>query len=243
MGAKSIAMGQTGVSVPGNSWAVFANPAMIETEEHHLSFYGFRYLGIAEITDMAASINIQSRPGTFGIGLHRYGFNLFSENRFLLAYKNSLGDFHYGVTINYTHVIQGESYGSAGAMGVDAGLAALIADKLWFGARATNLNQPAYGDTDEELPRELAVGLSYQLFSDALYTVELVKDVKFPVSVRSGIDVEVISSLFARAGFTTEPTTFGGGFGYATSQWTINFGLQQHIPLGLSPALDFTIRF
>jgi hypothetical protein len=243
MGAKHLAMGQTGVAVPSSNWSSFINVAMMPTDQNLVSFYGFRYVGIAEITDMAATINYPTEWGTFGSGVHRYGFNLFNENRFLLGYKNTLGQFHYGTSVSYIHVVQGGDYGSAGAVGIDLGLAAEITEELWFGARATNINQPVYGDTDEELPRELAAGLSYQLTSEALVTTEIVKDVMFPISFRAGLEFELISSLFARAGITTEPETYSGGFGYLTDSWEINFGLQQHNPLGLSPALDLAIRF
>jgi hypothetical protein len=243
MGAKHLAMGQTGVAVPSSSWSAFLNVAMMPADQHQVSFYGFRYVGIAEITDMAAAINYPAGWGTFGGGVHRYGFNLFSENRFLLGYKNTLGHFHYGASVSYIHVVQGGGYGSAGAAGMDLGLAAEITEDLWFGARATNINQPAYGDTDEELPRELAAGLSYQLTPDALVTAETVKDVMFPISFRAGLQFELVTSLFARAGITTEPETYSVGFGYLAESWGINFGLQQHNPLGLSPALDLAILF
>ncbi len=243
MGAKSIAMGQTGVALPSTNWSAFSNVAMMPTDQNRVSFYGFRYIGIAEITDMAATINYQTGFGTVGAGVHRYGFNLFNENRFLLGYKNSLGNFHYGASVSYTHIYQGGIYGSAGAVGVDLGLATQIVDGLWFGARATNINQPSYGDTDENLPRELAAGLSYQLTGDALVTAEIVKDVMFPISFRAGLEFEIITSLFARAGISTEPETYSFGFGYLAEKWEVNFGLQQHNPLGLSPALDLAIHF
>lgn len=243
MGARSMAMGQTGVAAPGDNWAIFSNTALMETEQNQVSFYGFRYLGISEITDMAVSLNYQTKFGTFGAGIHRYGFNLFNENRMRIAYKNNLSDFHYGAAINYTHVFQGGNYGSAGAVGIDLGIGAKVVDALWVGARATNINQPSYGSTDEELPRELAIGFSYQLAPRALFTSELVKDVRFPLSYRAGLEFEIIESLFARAGATTEPETFSFGFGYATDRWFINIAVQQHIPLGLSPALDLGILF
>lgn len=243
MGATSIAMGQTGVAIPNSNWSLFTNVALMPTDENRVSFYGFRYVGIAEITDMAANLTTQTKWGTLGAGVHRYGFNLFNENRFLLAYKNSLNRFHYGASISYTHIFQGGNYGAAGAIGFDAGLAAEITDNLWFGARATNLNQPSYGDTDEELPRELATGISYLLTPEALITAEIVKDVMFPLSFRSGVQFEVIQSLFIRAGITTQPETYSFGFGYQAGSWDVNFGLQQHNPLGLSPALDLTVKF
>lgn len=243
MGAKSIAMGQTGVALPEGSWAVFSNTALIPENRNRISFYGFRYLGIAEITDMAAAVNYQAGFGTLGAGIHRYGFNLFNENRFLLAYKNSLDRFHYGGSVSYTHVFQGGNYGSAGAIGFDLGLAAEITDGLWFGARATNINQPSYGETDEELPRELAAGLSYAVSSFALVTAEMVKDVMFPLSFRSGLQFEMFTGFFLRGGITTRPSTYSAGFGYGANHWEINIALQQHNPLGLSPALDLGIRF
>ncbi len=243
MGARSMAMGQTGVATPGDSWTIFSNVALMETEQNQVSFYGFRFLGISEITDMAASLTYHTKLGTFGAGIHRFGFNLFNENRMRIAFRNSLNNFHYGAAINYSHVVQGGNYGSAGAFGIDLGLGAQIVDDLWVGARATNLNQPAYGSTDEELPREMAVGFSYKLASRALFTTELVKDVRFPMSYRAGLEFEIIEFLFARAGATTEPETYSFGFGYSADRWNINFAMQQHIPLGLSPALDLGIRF
>lgn len=243
MGARSMAMGQTGVAIAGDNWSIFSNVALMETEQNQVSFYGFRYLGISEITDMAVSLNYQTNSGTIGAGIHRYGFNLFNENRMRVAYKNNLGKFHYGTAINYTHVFQGEDYGSAGAFGVDLGMGAQIAHPLWVGARATNLNQPGYGSSEEELPREMAIGFSYQLVSRALFASELVKDVRFPMSYRAGVEFEIIEFLFARAGITTEPETYSFGFGYSADHWHINIAMQQHIPLGLSPALDLSIRF
>lgn len=243
MGAKSISMGQAGVALPENSWSVFSNIAMMPTDQHRVSFFGFRYVGIAEITDMAASSNWQTSWGTVGAGMHRYGFNLFNENRFLLGYKNQLGKFHYGVSVSYTHIFQGENYGSAGATGIDIGLAAQVVDELWFGARATNLNRPSYGATDEELPREMAAGFSFRPAPPAILTAEIVKDVMFPVSFRGGVQAEIFRSLFVRGGITTEPSTYSFGFGYEASKWNVNMGLQQHNPLGLSPAVDLGLRF
>ncbi|NBC03411.1 MAG: hypothetical protein GVY20_06865, partial [Bacteroidetes bacterium] len=113
---------------------------------------------------------------------------------------------------------------------------------LWIGARATNVNQPAYGNTDEDLPRELAAGLSYKPASSAQITAEIVKDINFPLSFRTGLEFEIFTSFFTRAGISTKPSTYAFGFGYGTERWAVNFALQQHNPLGMSPALDLSIR-
>lgn len=243
MGAKMISMGQAGVALPDSEWAIFSNSALLPTNLNTVSFYRFRYVGISEITDLAAVINIQTRFGTTGLAIHRYGFNLFNESRLMFGFKRSFGSFHAGVSAGYYYVSQGGDYGSAGAFGLDIGVAAELADGLWIGAVATNVNFPTYGNSDEVLPRDLSVGFSYQLSKSALISIDAHKDVMFPLSIRSGIQVELISSLFARAGFTSNPETYSFGFGYAPERWSVNFGIQQHNPLGLSPALDLGIKF
>lgn len=243
MGAKLVSMGQAGVALPDSEWSLFSNSALLSTNHNSVSFYRFRYVGISEITDLAAVLNLQTRVGTLGIAMHQYGFNLFSENRMIIGFKKSFGTFHAGISTSYYHVSQGGGYGSAGAVGVDIGIAAEMADGLWIGARASNVNYPSYGNSDEILPRDLSFGFSYQLAENTVLSMEAMKDVMFPLSLRSGLQVELIPSLFARAGFTSNPETYSFGFGYVPDRWSVNIGIQQHNPLGLSPALDLGINF
>ncbi len=246
MGAREMALGQTGTALQGTSWAMFANPAMMPEDNNTVSFFGVRYFGFADISDMAVSVTYPTKIGVLGAGAHRYGFDLFNENRLRLGYKNSFLRFHYGAILNYSHVVQGGGYGSAGAFGVDIGLAAPIFSDLWIGAKATNLNQPEYGSrNNEKLPRELSVGLSYQLSDIALFTTDVVKDIQFPISYRGGVEVNIIENLMGRAGITTEPQTFSAGFGYSGTFWSANIAVQQHEDqvLGYSPAVDFKITW
>lgn len=243
IGARSIGIGQTGVALPDHQWAIFSNSSLISTDERRISFYGFRYIGISEISDLAASIQVPTRFGSIGAGFHRYGFNLFNQTHIKLGYKKQFKQLHAGFTVNYSHVQQGGAYGSAGALGINIGIAAQILESLWFGARATNINQPAYGQTDEYLPRDLAIGISYFPSRRVMLTADAVKDVRFPISLRAGAEVELIDGFRTRAGVTTHPETYGGGFGYAADRWQINIGVQQHIPLGMSPAVDLGVTF
>jgi len=238
IGARSVASGQTGVSVPVESWSIFSNAALLSTDEKRISFYGFRYTGIAEISDAAFSASIPIFGGAAGAAVHRYGFHLFNETRIRAGYKKSWHTFHAGFALNYTYIQQGGGYGSAGAAGADIGVAAEIIPGLWFGSRATNVNQPSFQNSDEELPRELAAGLTYFPVQQVMISSEIVKDVRFPASFRAGLNAELIPGFWARTGVTTQPETYSAGFGYQTSSWQINLAIQQHNPLGLSPAID-----
>lgn len=246
IGARELSLGQATTALANSRWSVFANPAMMSAEEDEVAFYAVRYFGFAEITDIAASVNYPTPAGVFGIGAHRYGYNLFNKSRLRLGYKNSFLGFHFGAVLNYSHIAQGGGYGSAGAFGIDLGIAAPIISGLWIGAKATNINQPKYGKlNDEKLSRDLSIGLSCRLSDIALFTTDIVKDVDFPVSYRGGVEVKVMGDLMARAGVTTKPQTFSAGFGYNGSFWGANVAVQRHENrvLGYSPAIDFNIRW
>ena len=246
IGARELGVGQAATALPGTGWAMFANPAMIPDHENSVSFFGVRYFGFAELTDMAVAVTYPTKIGVLGAGAHRYGDKLFNENRLRIGYKHSFQGFHFGVILNYNHVTQGGGYGSAGALGFDLGLAAQIIDQLWIGAKSTNVNQPSYSSRlNEKLPRELSIGLSYQLSEFALFTADVVKDVQFPIAYRSGVEITIIEVLQARAGFTTNPQSFTAGFGYRFSFWSANVAIHRHENrmLGYSPAIDFKINW
>ncbi|WP_138430297.1 hypothetical protein [Fodinibius saliphilus] len=246
IGARELAMGQASTALQETSWSMFANPAMMSAEKPTASFFGVRYFGFSEITDMAVSVTYPTQLGVIGAAAHRYGFDLFNENRLRLGYKNEFMGFHYGVILNYSHVAQDIDNGSAGAIGVDVGVATPIASNLWIGAKATNVNHPSYGSrNNEKLPRDLSIGLSYYLSEVALFSADVYKDVQFPISYRGGIEVAIIGGLTGRAGITTSPQTFSAGIGYKGSFWSTNIAVQRHENqvLGYSPALDFKITW
>ena len=248
LGAREIALGQATSALQNSEWSIFQNPAMVDEESARVSFFGIQYYGLANLMDIAASMSYPAQFGVIGAGVHRYGDDIYNETRIRIAYKHSFERFHYGAAVNYNHVAIGEGYGSVGAIGIDAGIAAQITGTFWIGAKATNINQPKYGqinDIDEDLPRNMSIGFAYQLSGVALITSDVIKDVNFPLSYRGGIEVEVIDSLFARAGITTSPQTFAAGFGYNTGRWGANIVVQRHEEkaLGYSPGLDFSIAW
>lgn len=246
LGARELAMGQATTALPGSAFSLFTNQAMVPEDVRSVSFYGVRYYGLAEITDMAAAVTYPAKIGIISAGMHRYGYDLFNESRIRIGYKNIYKTFRFGIVANYSHVMQGGGYGNAGAIGLDVGMAAPVVPGLWIAMKATNINQPEYGSrNNEELPREMSIGFSYRLTSGVLFSSDLVKDVQFPVSYRFGVEATVIEHLRAMAGVTTSPQTFSAGFGYRRTTWGAHVGVQRHenAVLGYSPAIDFNIRW
>lgn len=245
MGARGLGLAYATSALPDYSWSLFSNPALMNSEIPTLGFYGLRNYGFADITDMAAYGSVPTNAGTLALGLHRYGDAIFNETRIRLGYKNEWEQLHFGLVINYNHISFGGVYGSGGALGLDIGIAAQISNQLWIGAKAMNINQPAYNfsGADEDLVRDLSIGFSYALEDRALIMMDVVKDVRFPVSYRSGLEINIIQELNGRIGITTEPLTYSFGLGYGKDFWDVNFAIQQHHLLGLSPGFDLIFKF
>ena len=241
MGARGLAMGNATTAVPEYNWALFSNPAMISDERSGFGFYGLRNYGFSELTDMSAHGSIPTGFGVAALGFHRYGDNLFNETRVRIGYKNQWRSLHFGIVGNYNNISFGADYGSGNAVGIDVGIAAEITSDLWFGASSVNINRPEYEGIEEELPRELALGLSYQLNELALFSFDVVKDVRYPVSYRGGMDINILENLQGRVGITSYPLTYSLGIGYGRHRWDINIAVQKHELLGFSPGLDFMI--
>lgn len=245
MGAKGLGMGQATTALSGYDWSLFSNPALLNSNDTAVGFYGLRNYGFSEITDMSAMGSMPTKFGVAALGFHRYGFDLFSETRIRLGYKNEWRMLHFGLVANYNHISFGGDYGSGGALGLDLGIAAEITEDLWVGARSTNVNRPEYKyqSMNEYLSRDISIGLSYGLNELAIVAFDMVKDVRFPVSYRGGLEISVIENLKGRVGVTTEPLSYSMGFGYGIDRWDINFAVQKHELLGFSPGIDFMIYF
>lgn len=245
MGADGLALGQATTALQNNSWALFSNVATLNDVDKSVSFYSIRNYGFSELTDIAATGSIPTRFGVAAFGFHRYGGDLFNETRIRIGYANTWNNLKYGGAINYNHIAQGAEYGSGGAIGLDLGIAAKITEGLWLGAKTTNLNQPEYdfAADEESLSRELSVGLSYDLDENALFLFDIVKDVRFPVAYRGGVEVKVIENLKGRVGVTTEPNTYSFGIGYGAKLWEANIAFQRHEAIGFSPGIDLNFFF
>lgn len=242
MGSRTLALGQTTAALEDDRWAVFHNMARLKPDQPALSVYAMRFAGFAELTDMAAVFTVPVQSAGLSGGVHHYGFDLFSETRFMAGYKSSLDRFHFGFVTSYHHVRQGGNYGSAGAIGMNAGIAAEIDHRLTLGARAVNLNRPAYGE-NEELARELVIGVSYRMSDKAMITGDLVKDVRYPLSVRSGLELWLLDRVAIRTGVTTAPVTWSLGLGLSLPPLDVSIAVQRHEVLGLSPGIEIGLDF
>ena len=244
IGARGVALGNSTTSLHNNVWGLFSNPATITSNTYTVGFYGLRNYGLPELTDISTIINMHIAGIHSAFGFYKYGDDLYSETNFNAGFKYRYKGVHAGISAQYRHLKFGSNYGSGGAFNLTIGLLTQLNKSIWLGAKIRNINRSAYNFEvkQEALPQDISIGLMYNLEETAVFLFDIIKDVRFPISCQSGVEVEIIDNFVGRVGVITKPVTYTFGFGYVMHHWQINLAIQQHEVLGTSPGLDIILN-
>ncbi|HKL88648.1 MAG TPA: hypothetical protein VJ884_06550 [Salinibacter sp.] len=226
---------------------VHANPATHGGKtEPTATFYAREGFGLSALRYGATHVAVPLSWGTVSGGASTFGFEDYREVHLSAGYARQFQfgtsrSVHVGLTTRYYHTSIAR-YGSAGTLGVNAGFILTVLRSLALGAHATNVTGSALTE-GEPIPRTLAVGLRYQALEQMRVLVDVFKDVRFPTSVRGGLEVSPVSVLTLRAGITTTPVRFMGGIGVHLGPLRANLAAEQHQELGWSPSASLRVQW
>ncbi|MBN1350523.1 ComEA family DNA-binding protein [candidate division KSB1 bacterium] len=242
IGARPLALGGAFVGIADNCDALFMNPAGIaQMGNPELSAFYSRPYGLKELSYSALSFVLPNRHLTTGLGAQTYGYKLYRETTLLIGMGRSFEQkFFYGFSIRYM-TLQIENYGSAGCLSLDAGILVKALPYLYLGAFAGNLSRSKIGRENEKLPQILSTGLYFNPLPRVGLSLDVFKDVSFPVEYHCGIEYGISKYLDLRCGVSNNPAKFSGGFG-AHLRWVrIDYAVYTHRDLGLSHQVSISI--
>jgi hypothetical protein len=242
--ARADALGNS-TTASTSSTGVHANPAARAAADTQVAiFYARQSFGLSVLRYGASHATLPFDWGVVSTGASTFGFEEYREVHLNAGYARSFSfgtsrAAHVGLTTRYYHTSIAE-YGNAGAFSINLGIVLRLLRSLRLGAHATNVNGGALVK-GEPLPRTLSVGLSYQALRQMRVLVDVFKDVRFPASVRGGIEVHPVSALALRAGVTTTPVRFMGGAGIRLGRIQADVAVEQHQDLGWSPSASLKV--
>lgn len=243
-GARSMAMGGTGLLSGNDSWAVFNNPAALPDSGITVSFYGTRYFGFSELTETAVAGSAGILGVRAGAGVFTYGFDKYRESGFRFGVKIpfTLQDvgLEAGIAAEWRH-ISIENYSSASALLLDAGLVLHPGAGISIAGVVSNTAGSAIGESREPLPVVSSVGIGWQALSQLTLTGAAVKDNRFPVSWRMGGEYRPVHYLDLRAGAMTGPGQFNVGIGIRMNPVITSISAMNHMDLGWTPSVELTV--
>ncbi|MEO8588046.1 MAG: hypothetical protein ABI432_01655 [Flavobacteriales bacterium] len=251
MGARFAGMGYSGLALT-DLWSVRLNPAGLAGLEKPVvgAFYQQHYFA-SELANQGLAAAIPLGKGTIALGVDRFGYDLYNESQYSLAYAMRFGDgLRAAVQLDYLGVKLGDNYGSTSAVCAEFGIQAKLTDALWVAAHVYNPNRAELSTAtegavtiDEQVPTLLRGGFAYTFSTKLLMTAEVEKDIDRPEQFRFGAEYNPNKVLFLRTGISTGPVKGHFGAGFRVKQLDIDLAVSMRSQLGLTPMIGLNYRF
>ena len=242
-GAKQIALANSNIARENNVFAIFNNPAglgLVNNREFGI-YYSPSPFGIKELSSAYLAYIEPTSFGNISIGAYTYGFELYRENQLNLAYSTKFSDNIYLGLTSFYHSVKIDRYGNSAVFNIKLGGIFILNQNFSLGF---SLHNPLrFNNVKIELPLIYLAGFSYIPVKNSSLNFAVAKEMDFPVSVKFGIEYEVIEYLQLRIGIQNEPDIYSGGFGIFYSFMNLNYAITSHPELGLSHQVDLIIMF
>ncbi len=235
-GAKSISLANSNVALGDDAFSLFTNPsglAQINWTEGGF-FYSHSPFGMKELSNAFLASTIPTEYGSFAFGVSTYGFQLYRENKFVLAYANRYANnFFYGLSFSLNH-LSIKNYGEDNAITFSFGTLYYLSPNLRIAFSTDNLNKATWGTEKNQIPMVYRSGISYDVLNEVSLNIAVENEVGFNPSMQCGINYNINEYFALRSGFANEPAKYCAGFGINYSQFEIDYGIFTHQELGLT---------
>lgn len=241
MGARANGMGYASSSV-FDTWGVFNNIAGIATVEYTSAAFTYDLRpALIGGNRTAAAFALPTDFGVAGLGVYRFGDNLYNEHIVSAGFSNRFGLASLGVQVNYIQY-QAEGFGSKGVVSLNFGGIAELTPQISVGAYITNINQPSIHD-HEKLPTKLVAGISFKPTEKVFIITEIEKDLEYDPVWKVGFEYLFHQKFCARTGYNINPNTAYFGLGFKTKKFIIDYALQYNTTLNMSHQASITYQF
>jgi hypothetical protein len=247
---RARALGNATVATTDDAWAFYYNPAMLTSVPAAQAGFGIvepNGLDFNRLTGLALTTPLRGRIGGLAVGWRHYSVEngdteLATENTLSVAHGLRLfGDAStsvaFGWTLNFYQAEFARTLGAAGdgsngvdpgsawTLGFDLGAVANIYERTRVGFFTRNVNNPTLGDDNEELRRQVALGLAYDPYPGVTTGLDVrngLGDEEFRFC--GGIEMEIAPPLLLRLGMETQPNKVTGGAGIRLPFVTLDYG-------------------
>ena len=239
-GAKQVSLSNSDAATSSDVFAIFNNPAglsRIKWKEVGI-YYSPDPYGLSELANVYAAYSMPFTFGSIGIGVMTYGFELYRENKFSLAYSyNFENKFQVGITLNWYSVVI-KNYGHASTLFLDAGGIFYLTELIRMGFHFGNLNRASLGGENDQIPVIYNSGFSFDATKDITLHLSMEKDLIHNASIKFGFDYNIIKYFSIRTGFANEPSKYSAGIGINYSGFHFNYAIYTHQELGITHQFD-----
>ena len=233
--------------------AIFYNPAGLRFSGNQIGATHYRLFGLDYTALSTVSGTYDTKYGSFGIGYQAmnvefHDVNLMSEQTISLGHsiylnKDVISETSLGYSLNLYYA-SFHDLGHETAVGLNAGIIAVLHQRTRLGIMLTNINRPRLGDGEKhDIPQMLAVGLSYIPYQGVITSVDLKKNFEGSTELRTGVEVELHPMFTLRMGVRNNPASYSFGAGFNVVGVKLDYSLNTHSVLDLTHHIGLGYKF
>jgi hypothetical protein len=243
-GTKAIGMANAFAAVSDNCWAIDYNPAGLAgiTAIQCSAFIVPDQFGLQELRTTALAAAAPLSFAAIGITAEKFGFDLYSETEFGLALAKKVDrNISAGLSFEY-YRLDIARYGTAGSFYLNGGLIAHILERVDAGFSVHNITAATLGSTHEKMPQVCNLGACWSPFHDLQISMEMEKDIRFPASIKMGVEQIVFEAIALRAGVANNPDKYSLGIAVRYSIVEFGYAGYSHPDLGWTHQIELSFK-
>jgi hypothetical protein len=225
MGARANGIGYASAAL-FDGFAMLNNVAGMAKLTQPVGIAAFHHAAALPAANRAAfAFSAPVKAGVVGLGMFRFGDNVYSESVVSAGLSNQFGLAALGVKVNYIQY-RAEGFGTKGVFTIGMGGIAELTKELSIGAYITNINRPKISEDGDKIPGLLNACIAFTPTEKILIAAEIQKDLDFETTWKAGLEYTFHPKFFARTGFNLKPNASFFGFGFKTSQLNLDYSFQ-----------------
>ncbi len=174
-------------------------------------------------------------------GMQSAGFDLYKETSGALCVSFDVtASFSAGVSLQLYH-LSIERYGTALRPAFDVGCIIRLSELVTFGSVIRNISGAGFGK-DDDIPQELCSGITVQAESWGRLSVDITKDIRYPVGYSAGIEIKPFEAFSLHAGINGSNSILTAGMKIELFAISFQYGVASHQVLGLSHSFGVTFQ-
>lgn len=237
---RPLGLAGIGVALPSDPGSLVLNPAAIASAHTMQACVSLNpgSFGMSELRSKAVVALVPLTGASVGVGIRRFGFDLYNETSLIAGTAARVEEsFDLGLSVELRN-ISIHKYGSHILPLVTIGMQCRISEDIVVGGRIANIHGASLGQNGERLPRVVVIGLSYLPVPGFRASAEGEKDTRWPVNVKCGVELQIVSLLWLRAGIASDPSVWAVGGTLRSSLAEFSYGGSFHPVLGWTHSVE-----
>lgn len=230
-----------------DSWSAFGNQAGLARIKHPTISGTFqnRFL-IKELSTSAGIFIFPVQSSIWAVSVYQFGQTNFRHERYGLSYARALSPrLHFGLQFNYYRFFLAEENEYLGTYGMELGFQYQLTSTLLLGIHTLNpykTGLKTYSAT-YDYPSNINMGAAVEISKSFDLFAEIEKYFSYPLSVKSGIEYNIMNKLYLRTGISGKPNQLSAGLGFELRKLKIDLAVAYNQYLGNSPSASFQYQF